>query len=1457
MRLRFAFLLLLCVVACAPATRPPSAVPDALASFVVWHERPLASSTSLDGSAVDTLDVEPEQLVRLEGIRAPSVEVIESSRTERGIVESRRTEAVQSGVLVARVGAFTTSVGFSRGVVGRGFVGHASEPGVHWIDHARRVVAWAEGPLSERFPDVAPMGRVDGELFERLDKTLAADLAKASDAAWVREAGQALRAIVGLRQLRALEPVTGYPYFLDTPAIGNDVAMAGVLEGHEVHRLEPGKSIEARAKGPAMLSVWAWSDDRGPEHSVTLSVFEGQARRARSTRRLRQTQSGSLSPSSPERLTRAVVHVPPGEHVYRLESDGVLRVAALSAASVLPMDLHARADENALFARAFKACDVAASLAMCRLARALAAPSQTAPSDSAESDDVARLVADLSAGPPHDDGLDRPARSLHERSAQFDKIERDATSTVDELARANWVRAVQRSSVWRPVEPSANDRRWTVALHRDGIAASSASKPEEQEAALVLLGDEPAVVTSSEFHDVAAVDLIWAGTPSGQRVELEVDGQRISAQPHASFTRWHVRVRGEAARVRRTDHGAGQVFAAAPSMRVAAVPAAVTDDALPLVAANAPFARGLGIELWAREDCATVELSLEGVSGEEPHLALRAQGMGTALAIDEAGHVWRRVVRTALPAWVAAGVRVHPREGTAYRAIVREIAEPQSRPPTSEPHDEPARAPSFDAIVALSRQVIEAEGAARAALLRERAMALAERGIRLAAQSDARAAIALGLDAERARTLEADVERIAARATPLPAPLPAGVAAYGIEPDFDDSVSDGAPRASFEHAFAALPRRDVDTAPFFDAERAVSVLSAARAVSLDPRQDRAIHRALAGGRWQTIAGFSPVARERNEAAERDVVVDGDGLLLPRVASGMPFQGGSFVAITAERPSAFRLTPNEVGARYHLDVVCAAAVTDADVAAVCTPRVSVGDDVLEAQAQAAHGRARYELPQVKQPVRVGISLVDAPSRWVAVARLVSDREVPGADLPTQEGWVVSPPHREARPRIEPGRHEVPLRATPSVLRIRAMNEPGEAASVSIEVDGVRHVLVTDGSDLLLPVRSSAAVVVSAGRPFVHIAERIASPGVPHHPNSAAVAVSLAPRTPVAPSIPVAVALASSTTPLVLDGRSIAELSPRPLTRLESNLGTFVLSSGAIVGTLRQGEPSASQASTFGFLSAGYRRRIERLGLWTDVSGFTRQRLDAPATFGGNGVLYEDLEQLHLRLSASLGVESQRVLDGNAVAWLSRGFAEYSYRVTPQFFVLPRFGWDQVAMSLAQRPRVASAIDDEVWNPYRSKRSTFVFAQGLFWWAPYFDEITYLRLRVTSAPSEGTLARASARPGAFALVGPFDLAAYVDAAWMPASQSVRGESRVATSAGFVGRYDDWSRLGSLDVQPGFAFFSHLNDGGWQVNAFVNLFASYRRGLRDFSSLELDFPEGRSDGIPWRGNSPGAYR
>ena len=69
-----------------------------------------------------------------------------------------------------------------------------------------------------------------------------------------------------------------------------------------------------------------------------------------------------------------------------------------------------------------------------------------------------------------------------------------------------------------------------------------------------------------------------------------------------------------------------------------------------------------------------------------------------------------------------------------------------------------------------------------------------------------------------------------------------------------------------------------------------------------------------------------------------------------------------------------------------------------------------------------------------------------------------------------------------------------------------------------------------------------------------------------------------------------------------------------------------------------------------------------------------------------------------------------------------------------------------------------------------------------------------------------------------------------------------------------YNIWSGYGSFDVVPAASASWRGNDGGWQAVGGVNVYLSRHRGLRDFSSLELDFPEQLADRIPWRGSTLG---
>src|SRR5262249_30138026 len=156
----------------------------------------------------------------------------------------------------------------------------------------------------------------------------------------------------------------------------------------------------------------------------------------------------------------------------------------------------------------------------------------------------------------------------------------------------------------------------------------------------------------------------------------------------------------------------------------------------------------------------------------------------------------------------------------------------------------------------------------------------------------------------------------------------------------------------------------------------------------------------------------------------------------------------------------------------------------------------------------------------------------------------------------------------------------------------------------------------------------------------------------------------------------------------------------------NLGTFVSGSVVSVGTLREGVGDASDVDASATEFLGYRRRIERLSLWTTLDGFARARSGEP-TFGGSATLYEDYDPAHVRVTATTDVASQSVEGKQVTAVKPRGFVEYSWRATRAFFVLPRLGFDGWYASQTRRPASLKNVDDDVVNTFRNKRQSLAF------------------------------------------------------------------------------------------------------------------------------------------------------
>src|SRR5262249_7074908 len=143
----------------------------------------------------------------------------------------------------------------------------------------------------------------------------------------------------------------------------------------------------------------------------------------------------------------------------------------------------------------------------------------------------------------------------------------------------------------------------------------------------------------------------------------------------------------------------------------------------------------------------------------------------------------------------------------------------------------------------------------------------------------------------------------------------------------------------------------------------------------------------------------------------------------------------------------------------------------------------------------------------------------------------------------------------------------------------------------------------------------------------------------------------------------------------------------------------------------------------------------------------------------------------------------------------------------------------------------------------------FLQGLAWFVPHFNDIFYLRVRGTYDVSNGQFSHATVRPGTFLIFGPLEAAAFVDGQYYAATPGARTSGGVDMTAGGGLLLHLVVAPGSFEIRPGTTVSYRPTDGAWQVSAGVGIVASFRRGMRDYSSLELEFPEETSGGIPWR--------
>jgi hypothetical protein len=933
-----------------------------------------------------------------------------------------------------------------------------------------------------------------------------------------------------------------------------------------------------------------------------------------------------------------------------------------------------------------------------------------------------------------------------------------------------------------------------------------------------------------------------------------------------------VLVAGDQARVRRIDRGGDKVYAI-EARNPACASVQPTRLRAPLVVATeptlafGPSGGAPGAEIWLREgvESAAVELAPRG-TGAATAWVLHVKRHAGATAIDGRGDRWVRVGRVPLPAWAADGVVAKGTDNVALRAVVR--VPRVAAPAESSSARAPAEPVSEQEIADDSRAILGASGPARGEAHLRRALALARAGYARAAMIDARAAEALGAKAESDSPVFAVRAAVRRRTTQ---PVSALSRPFGLDPDFDphharcDPSEPPGPRAQLHTLDREL--RALGDDPAWSSARAIEANDVVVRIPEDPLATSVQTRSLIGSRWKRIEDPSirlpRVARPR--PPPHHAVVDADGALSPRLATGDPFAGAGFVSLAPGRRARATIARKALDAHARLDVVCVTRAPSEAGASSCPLDVDLGGVRLPLTLDAS-GASSVELPASVRgkDAELTLQMRPGPGRWAAVARIAFDREVPESRFVDKVGWVLEPPRTTLRYLAASGTSTALRVAGPTLLRIDAVAEPGEKASIVATVEGKRETLAADGSPHLFSVHgpSTVSIAVQGGAATLRFAERTAiasseAESDDTEDESEGSEPGASPDAAAGQPAPAAIGRARANVLPVLDldadsraqgWRDVARASAEPLSPLQASLGTLVASTTVAYGTLHLG---SLDTDPDGYVeeSLGYRRRIESTNLTVLLSGTARERAGDP-TGGAGAVLYEDLDALRLRISGTaLGYTQQ--IEGQQIATLqARGFVEYSARLASTLFVLPRLGYDGYYSNIPHAPASTGHVDDDVYDPFRYSQPTLAFAQVLVWYVPFFNDIFYVRGRATMNAEAGRLSHTAVRPGFLSVFGDLEVDGYADGTYYAPDPRTHSSSSFETTLSGTVAYNAPLVMGSMMLVPGVTYTQVVTGGGWQALASATFIANYRRGLRDFSSLELNFPEQESMGVPWRG-------
>jgi hypothetical protein len=480
--------------------------------------------------------------------------------------------------------------------------------------------------------------------------------------------------------------------------------------------------------------------------------------------------------------------------------------------------------------------------------------------------------------------------------------------------------------------------------------------------------------------------------------------------------------------------------------------------------------------------------------------------------------------------------------------------------------------------------------------------------------------------------------------------------------------------------------------------------------------------------------------------------------------------------------------------------------------------------------------------------ITISVGASDGDWLTLVRIVFEGRVVGTTDVPGVGWVLDTPHVQYRFLVAPTQPVHVRVKSATLLRIDAIPEGSEPATIVCNVEG-REVAIPTGARPVVVATSGATDVVIESRgakATLAIAERVPAPS-----RLSAAAIVRARSVEAGGATGDVTAAHVSVDQDASRERSLASEAPR--SGFVDALGTLGVSSGVVAKSIREGVRIDSAPDTFLLENLSYRRAISTIGLFTMVGGSLHLR-EVESSYGGHLGLFENLEALHLRIGAFADVFAQKVESSTEATLRPRAFVEYFWRPAPSLSVSPRLGYDGYYSTLDRTPISARDVDDAVYNAFRAQRRTLVSVQGLVRYVPHFNDALFVRPRVNVDAGQGSLSHASLRGGGSLVLGLTELDLAADAQYFVRTAAARDRSGVDATLDATIAQNFPLLARSLNLQAGAQGGYRISDGAYQVLAVLSFTVSAGRGVRDFSVNEHVFREQVPGGTPWSAGAEG---